>query len=182
MSQVQGSVVALVTASSAGLGAAVAKRLAQTGARVVVNYYNSSDKANALVDELNSESPVAGQDETSGRRHIAVQADLNVRSDIERLIEETVQAMGRLDIVVSNHGWTTFTNFMNLNENLNEDDWDHCFSMNVKSPLYLFQAAKKHLEATEGSFTTVSSLSGVKPGGSCLVRGLYSDNSSFPAC
>ncbi|EXJ69165.1 alcohol dehydrogenase [Cladophialophora psammophila CBS 110553] len=163
--------VALVTASSAGLGAAVARSLANIGARIVINYCHSREKAEALVSELHLQrkGSIADEEAACKNRYIAIQADLNVRSDIKKLVEETVQAMGRLDIVISNHGWTTFTNFMNIEENIDEEDWDHCFSMNVKSPLLLFHAAKKHLEATEGSFLTVSSVSGIKPGGSCLA-------------
>ncbi|OAG38059.1 hypothetical protein AYO21_07781 [Fonsecaea monophora] len=172
MSTSESDFVALVTASSAGLGAAVARRLAKLGARVVINYCNSRGKADALIEELNAQYPgsPSNEDTPGTKQYVAIQADLNKRSDIQRLVDEAIQHMGRLDMVVSNHGWTTFTNFMNLDENVNEDDWDHCFSMNVKSPLFLFHAAKNHLEATCGSFTTVSSLSGIKPGGSCLLN------------
>lgn len=85
------------------------------------------------------------------------------------MVEETVTKMGRLDLVVSNHGWTKIRNFQNLDDNVEESDWDICFNMNVKSHLYLFHAAKKHLEASGGSFITTASLAGVKPGGSSLV-------------
>ncbi|KIW79155.1 hypothetical protein Z517_05767 [Fonsecaea pedrosoi CBS 271.37] len=174
MSTSESDFVALVTASSAGLGAAVARRLAKLGARVVINYCNSRGKADALIEELNAQYPgsPSNGDTPGTKQYGAIQADLNKRSDIQRLVDEAIQHMGRLDMVVSNHGWTTFTNFMNLDENVNEDDWDHCFSMNVKSPVFLFHAAKNHLEATCGSFTTVSSLSGIKPGGSCLEWGM----------
>lgn len=165
--------VVLVTASSAGLGAAVAKSFARRGARVVINYCNSREKADALVEELYARYSTPGAHaahSTGNSQYVAIQADLNIRSDIKQLIEQTVQLMGRLDILISNHGWTTFTNFMNIDENLNEADWDRCFNMNIKSHLFLFHAAKEHLEASEGSFITISSISGIKPGGSCLVR------------
>lgn len=166
--------VALVTASSAGLGAAVAKAFARQGARVVINYCNNREKADALVEELYalySTPGAAHATHSTGKvQYVAIQADLNIRSDINGLIEQTVQLMGRLDILISNHGWTTFTNFMNIDENINEPDWDRCFNINIKSHLFLFHAAKEHLEASEGSFITISSISGIKPGGSCLVR------------
>jgi len=92
------------------------------------------------------------------------------RSDITRLVKETVDTMGRLDVVVSNQGWTKVTNFFDLEDNLEEDVWDKCFNYNVKSHLYLFHAAKPHFEANEdgGSFVTVASLAGVRPSGSSL--------------
>jgi NAD(P)-dependent dehydrogenase (short-subunit alcohol dehydrogenase family) len=77
--------------------------------------------------------------------------------------------MGRLDLVVSNQGWTRIRNFYDLDENVDEGDWDRCFNMNVKSHLFLFHAARKHLEKSGGSFITVASLAGVKPSGSSVV-------------
>lgn len=76
--------------------------------------------------------------------------------------------MGRLDVVVSNAGWTRITNFMNMDEQVLEDDWDKCFLYNVKSHLWLAYAAKTHLEQTEGAFITTASVAGVKPSGSSL--------------
>lgn len=77
--------------------------------------------------------------------------------------------MERLDVVVSNHGWTRMSNFMNLDDNVVEEDWDKCFNFNVKSHLFLMHAAKRHLEETEGAFITTASVAGVKPSGSSLV-------------
>ena len=57
-------------------------------------------------------------------------------SEVQRLIEQTISTIGRLDVVVSNAGWTRITNFMNLDEAMADDDRDRCFSMNVKSQLY----------------------------------------------
>jgi NAD(P)-dependent dehydrogenase (short-subunit alcohol dehydrogenase family) len=77
--------------------------------------------------------------------------------------------MGRLDLVVSNHGWTKRRNFYDLDDNMEERDWDTCFTMNVKSHLWLFHAAKDALNESEGSFITAASLAGVVPGGSSMV-------------
>jgi len=77
--------------------------------------------------------------------------------------------MGRLDVVFSNAGWTRLQNFMNLDENVNDEDWDRCFNMNVKCHLYLMHAAKKHLDAAKGTFITTSSVAGVFPAGSSLA-------------
>lgn len=89
---------------------------------------------------------------------------------IQRLVSETVSTMGRLDVVISNAGWTRLTNFFNLEEQVSEEDWDRCFNVNVKSHLWLLYAAKPHLEKSEGggSFLTVASLAGVRPSGSSL--------------
>lgn len=159
--------VALITASSAGLGAAVAKALAPNY-RVVVNYFSRPEKANEVIKECESIPPQYSS--SSGPRFHTIQGDMGKRSDIEKLVTETVDTMGRLDVVVSNQGWTKVTNFFDLEDNLDEEMWDKCFNYNVKSHLYLFHAAKPHMEANEegGSFVTVASLAGVRPSGSSL--------------
>ncbi|EHK98433.1 hypothetical protein M7I_5733 [Glarea lozoyensis 74030] len=67
--------------------------------------------------------------------------------------------------------WTRMRNFQNLDENVEESDWDTCFNFNVKSHLFLFHAAKPHLEKSEGSFLSTASLAGITPGGSSLEWG-----------
>ncbi|KAG0644957.1 putative oxidoreductase 1 [Hyphodiscus hymeniophilus] len=160
--------VALITAGSAGLGAAIASKLAAAQMRIVINYASNSARATELVKSLSDALPPT--ETTSEPRFIAIQADLAKRADIVRLVEESVRAMGRLDVVVSNGGWTRFSNFNNLDEGVIESDWDQCFNMNVKSHLFLMHASKEHLEATEGALITTSSVASVKPSGSSLVR------------
>lgn len=161
--------VALVTASSAGLGAAIAKALAFE-MRVVINYNSSVDRANNVLEDLESIASTSRHDSHIPEpRCLAIQADISKRSEIQRLVSETVAQMGRLDVVVSNAGWTRVTNFMDLNDNLDEHDWDRCFNVNVKSHLFLLHAARADLDAAEGAFITVASVAGIKPSGSSLV-------------
>lgn len=163
--------VALVTASSAGLGAACVKALSPHF-RVVVNYHSRPEKAASLIEEASAISPSypSSSSSSSNPRFTSIQADLSQRSEIKRLVQETVDKMGRLDVVVSNQGWTRVTNFFDLDDQVVEEDWDRCFNMNVKSHLWLLYAAKPYLEASEGggSFITVASLAGVRPSGSSL--------------
>ncbi|KAF2158257.1 short-chain dehydrogenase [Myriangium duriaei CBS 260.36] len=158
--------VALISASSAGLGAATAKVLAAAGFRVVINYNSSAEKAQALVREIQGQ--LDDQSVTSPRC-IAIQADVSQRDGIKHLVEKTIEAMHRLDVVVSNQGWTRMRRFYDLDENVDEDDWDMCFRMNVKSHLFLFHATKPFLASTNGVFITVASLAGVVPSGSSLA-------------
>lgn len=168
--------VALVTASSAGLGAATVKALAPYF-RVVVNYHSRLEKAEEVIKEA-SAIPLAHQQNGSIKaeepRFHAIKADVSKRSEIERLVSETVSKMGRLDVVVSNAGWTRLTNFFDIDQQVNEDDWDRCFNVNVKSHMWLLYAAKPHLEKTAetegvgGAFVTIASLAGVRPSGSSL--------------
>lgn len=161
--------VALVTASSAGLGAACVKALARDF-RVVVNYYSRPEKAETVIKEAEAVQPSYSSSSSSGPRFTSIQADMGQRSEIQRLVQETVEKMGRLDVVVSNQGWTRITNFFDFDDQVREEDWDRCFNLNVKSHLWLMQAAKPYLEISEGggSFVTVASLAGVRPSGSSL--------------
>ncbi|PQE05849.1 hypothetical protein CJF31_00004613 [Rutstroemia sp. NJR-2017a BVV2] len=164
--------VALITASSAGLGAAVARLMASHNVRVVLNYNSSAEKAQNLVGELKElSSSSGGKNEEKGEeeRYIAVQADMSRKEDVKKLVDEAVARMGRLDVVVSNHGWTRIRNFQNLDENVEEEDWDRCYNMNVKSHLWLFHAVKPWLEKTDGGFISTGSVAGVKPSGSSMA-------------
>lgn len=163
--------VALVTASSAGLGAAIAKSLSPSF-RVVINYFSRPEKAAEVVKECEALSSFTNPPDSvpPSPQFCTVQADVSKRSDVQRLVKETINTMGRLDVVVSNAGWTRLTDFTNLDEQLIEEDWDRCFNLNVKSHLWILAAARPYLEATEdgGSFITVASLAGVRPSGSSL--------------
>ncbi|KUI54073.1 Granaticin polyketide synthase putative ketoacyl reductase 2 [Cytospora mali] len=177
--------IALITAGSAGLGATVAELFARNGMRVVINYASNAQRAEDLVAKLKSITTLQPQD---GRTdYHAIKADLSSRTDVERLVEEAVQAMcppqatasttkKKLDVVFSNGGWTQIRNLFDLEDNMVDDDWDRCFTMNVKSHLWLMHAAKPYLEASwdeearqSGSFITTASLAGVKVSGSSLA-------------
>jgi NAD(P)-dependent dehydrogenase (short-subunit alcohol dehydrogenase family) len=177
--------VVLVTASSAGLGAATARAFASRGVNVVVNYLSNRAKAENLVQELatldprpqkSSHSDASGVDAATltKPRFIAIHADVSQRLEIIRLVGQTLEQMGRLDAVISNQGWTRMRNFFSLDENVEEEDWDKCFNVNVKSHLFLFHAAREHLDKSRGAFVSVASLAGVKPSGSSVVCGYLS--------
>lgn len=162
--------VALVTASSAGLGAACVKALAPHY-RVVVNYYSRPEKAEEVIKEA-SAIPALYELTADTPRFIALQADIADRKNIQNLVKKTVDRMGRLDVIVSNAGWTRVTDFMDLDDQVLEEDWDRCYNVNVKSHLWLLYAAKPHFDANGedgGSFITVASLAGVRPSGSSVA-------------
>ncbi|KAK7216284.1 hypothetical protein V2G26_004287 [Clonostachys chloroleuca] len=79
--------------------------------------------------------------------------------------------MGRIDVVLSNGGWTKFRNTASIDDNVFEEDWDRLFNMNVKCHLWLLQASKQYLDETEGAFITTASLSSVTGVGSSLAYG-----------
>ncbi|KAK1536229.1 short-chain dehydrogenase [Colletotrichum paranaense] len=163
---------ALITAGSAGLGAATAKLFARNGYSVVINYANNSDRADALVKELESLSSTSPSSTEGGQRqHFhAIKADLSSRAETSALVKSAADALGgRLDVLFSNSGWTRLRNIADLDDNVDEDDWDRCFNMNVKSHLFLMHAARPYLDEAEGAFITTASLAGVKVSGSSLA-------------
>ncbi|KAF7174194.1 hypothetical protein CNMCM5623_006681 [Aspergillus felis] len=159
--------VALITGASRGVGAAIARCLAKEGMNVVINYNSDPVPAERLLQEMRAlnQAKLPGANVS---HYAAIQANMADRNGIQQLVQETIQAMGRLDVVVSNVGWTRMTDFMNLEEADNETDWDRCFSMNVKSHFQLFRACQEHLERSEGVFIATASVAGVKPSGSSL--------------
>ncbi|KAI1459035.1 NAD(P)-binding protein [Annulohypoxylon moriforme] len=159
--------VALITAGSAGLGAAASRLFAKNGFRVVVNYANNDERANKLLAELPALSTIPR--DSPGENFAAIKADLGSRDDINRLVKETVDRFGRLDVVFSNGGWTRFRGMTSIDDNAYEEEWDRTFNLNVKSHMWLMHAAKKHLEETEGAFITTASIAGVIPSGSSLA-------------
>src|SRR2546426_11091811 len=86
--------VAVVTGASKGIGAAIAKHLADEGAALVVNYASSKQGADRVVAEIKG----------TGGRAVAVQADVSKHADIKRLFAEANKAFGRLDVLVNNAG------------------------------------------------------------------------------
>ena len=84
--------VTIVTGASNGIGRAIAERLAEDGAIVVVNYNQSDEKAKQVITGI----------QATGGKAVAVQADMSQVADARRLVIETVKQCGRLDILVNN--------------------------------------------------------------------------------
>src|SRR6266545_8335851 len=84
--------VAIVTGASKGIGAGIAKGLAEAGAAVVVNYASSREGADRVMAEI----------ENAGGKTVAVQANISNIADVETMFDKAVSAFGRLDVLVNN--------------------------------------------------------------------------------
>src|SRR5690349_15842996 len=114
--------VAIVTGGNSGIGRAMAVELAREGAAVVINYVRDPAAAAALTEEI-------GQ---SGGKAIAVQGDVTRLEDIQRLIDQAVQAFGRLDILVNNAGVETRTSLLDTTEH----DFDFVMAVNIRGAFF----------------------------------------------
>ena len=123
--------VALVTGSSSGIGQAIAIRLAAEGADVVVDYRSKPDGAVATVAKI----------EASGRRAIAVQADISKIADTQKLVDEAYSQLGRCDILVNNAGVEKNAAFWDVTE----ADYDLVLDVNLKGAFFLTQAFVRKL-------------------------------------
>ncbi|PLB46938.1 NAD(P)-binding protein [Aspergillus steynii IBT 23096] len=151
---------ALITAGSRGLGAVVAQKFAAEGCNVAINYVSSKDAAEKLASDLQAQYNV---------KAITIQGDASLQSDCSKTVKTTIEQLGGLDIVVSNAGWTRITRFADLDAT-NEEDWDRCWSTNVKGNLWLFKEALPTFNANPegGVFLITSSTAAVTAIGSSL--------------
>jgi len=150
-----GDKVALVTGSTSGIGEAVVRRLVPEGYRVVVNSVKSVDAGEKLVAELGSE--VAHY----------IQGDVAVLDDAQRLVRETIDRFGRLDVLVNNAGTTQVIPHADL-ETATAEVFRRLYDVNVIGAWQLIVAAMPHLRETSGCVVNVSSLAGVRPQGSSI--------------
>jgi pteridine reductase len=139
--------VALVTGSAKRLGRAVALRLAQEGADVVVHYRTSAAEAESAVAEI----------EKLGRRAVSIAADLDRVSEIKRLFDETAKQFGRLDILVN-----SAANFIPASMvSTTEEIWDASLDANLKAPFFCAQAAAPLLRRTKGTIVNFADTGGL---------------------
>jgi len=128
----------LVTGSSGPICAAIVKRLAQDGASVVINHASNEAAAKEVADEINSIRSGAA---------VTIKADVSTVESCKYLLNETLKAFGRIDILVLNAG---IMGLKPLRE-VDEKDFDDHFFINVKGPFFLVQAAEPHLKEGEGT-------------------------------
>jgi 3-oxoacyl-[acyl-carrier protein] reductase len=133
---------ALVTGAARGIGAGIARALADRGADVAITYERSADLAAELVREL----------EKKGRRAVAIQADSADPIAVKRSVEQAVQALGGLDILVNNAGIAR----VGALADTSLEDIDALLHINVRAPLVAAQAAIPHLKAG-GRIVTIGS-------------------------
>lgn len=143
--------VAIVTGGASGFGAAIARRLSQAGAAVMVADLNAQG-GQSMAAELNA----------AGGRAQSVVCDVALQADYQRMVDTTLAELGGLDIVVNNAG-TTHRNKPALQ--VTEEEFDRVYRVNLKSIYWSAQCAIPHfVEQGKGVIVNVASTTGVRPG------------------
>ncbi len=151
-----GGRVALVTGSSSGIGEQVARRLSALGATVVVNSSSSVEAGEAVAASLPNEA-------------LYLQADVGDQAQAHALVDRTVDAFGRLDVLVNNAGWTSVVDHADL-DGLTDDIMRRTFEVNVFGTWWVTKRAIPHLRRSDDpSIVMTTSIAGLRPVGSSIA-------------
>lgn len=137
--------VVLITGASSGIGAALARQVAQEGARVVLTA-RRTERLDQLSTELNQ----------MGVETLAIPCDVTDRASVDACIGRVIQDWGRLDVVVANAGFGVSGSF----NRLTADDFHRQFDTNIFGVIHILKAAAPHLEASQGRAAIIGSVNG----------------------
>jgi len=141
--------VAIVTGSARGIGQAIALKLAEVGADVVVN------DIEAAAEPLES---VATEIRSKNRQSLAVTADVSSTEDVNRLVETAVSTLGKIDILVNNAGVTRDQLIMRMSD----EDWDTVLDIDLKSAFLCTRATVRHMiKQRWGRIINIASITGL---------------------
>ena len=140
---------AIVTGGSIGIGAIIAKVLAQEGADVAINYRKHADEANQVGKEI----------EAMGRKCLVVQADVSSFDDAQKMVDNVVEEFGGIDLLVCNAG----INRDSVIWKMTEEQWDQVMTINLKGYFNYVRAVVPHLRAQKsGKIVLVTSINGLR--------------------
>lgn len=142
--------VVLITGAAHRIGATTAKLLHQNGMNIVLHYRGSREQAQALQKELNDKRE---------NSVILIQVDLHITNGLSALIEESVKAWGRLDVLINNASSFYPTKMGKATE----EQWDDLIGSNLKAPFFLSQAATPHLKKTNGCIVNIVDIHAERP-------------------
>ncbi|MEL6814250.1 MAG: 3-oxoacyl-[acyl-carrier-protein] reductase [Cyanobacteria bacterium J06598_3] len=140
--------VAIITGSSRGIGKAAAMAIAAEGAKIVVNYANSSGAADEVVAAIKA----------GGGEAIALQADVSKADQVDAMIKATMDAFGRIDVLVNNAGITRDTLLLRMKP----ADWQAVIDLNLTGVFLCTRAVSKiMLKQRSGRIINISSVAGL---------------------
>jgi 3-oxoacyl-[acyl-carrier protein] reductase len=128
--------VVIVTGAGSGIGRACAELFAEEGATVVVESLTASEA-----------EPVAAGIRERGYPAVAMQGDVSIAADVERIVAETIREFGRIDVLISNAGVQLVVESIEL---VSEEDWDRVIDVNLKAAFLLTKAVVPHMKRQGG--------------------------------
>lgn len=139
---------AIVTGGSRGIGKAIALKLAEKGANIVVNYTSSPDKAMEVVEQIKE----------MGREALAIKADVSKEEDVSSLVKEVGKQFSSIDILINNAGITRDTLLIRMKD----EDWDRVIDVNLKGTYLCTKlVAKKMMKQRSGKIVNITSVVGI---------------------
>ena len=151
--------VALVTGASGGLGAVTARILADHGVHLAVTHLGHRDEAAELCRQI----------EAKGRRSVLVHLDQTDPASCSAAVEATVNALGRLDILINNAAWNDPVPFSDV-DSLTPEIWDRAMHTNLRGPFLMTRAAAHHLkQRDQGRVVNIAGVPGLVPTGSIAL-------------
>ena len=144
--------VVLITGSSSGIGAVTAEEFSKAGAQVVITG-RDGQKLSEVGKECLKVSP-------KGLKPLEVVADVSNEEDCKRLIDSTINAFGKLDVLVNNAAMGAASSVTDPNI---LETFDRLMAINVRSVVTLTHHSVKHLEKTKGNIINISSIAGLAP-------------------
>ncbi|WP_040282375.1 SDR family NAD(P)-dependent oxidoreductase [Psychroserpens damuponensis] len=142
----------LITAGAQGIGESITRHFIDSGAHVAIHYFSSADTANELTAYAKSK----------GLKAVAISGDLTKEADANALVEQTVDALGSLDILINNAGSLVARKLLNEME---AEFWHKVMDINLTSMMFVTRAAAPHLAKKEhSSIVNLASLAGRKGG------------------
>ena len=140
----------LVTGASQGIGAGIARRFAEAGANVLAHYRSNEAAMAIVISEI----------ESRGGTALSASAELTDRKDVTRLVEETRERFGSLDVLVNNAGMFPNADLIDMTE----DQWRAMFAANLDTAMFCTQAAARAMkEHGGGAILNIASISGMNP-------------------
>jgi glucose 1-dehydrogenase len=138
--------VAIVTGSSQGIGRGIARRFAQEGASVVINYSRNPEPAREAMAEV----------EAAGASALMLKANLGDVAEVRKLVADTIAHFGGVDILVNNAGVEKHAAFWDVTE----EDYDAVLDVNLKGVFFATQAVVRYMREAKkpGKIVTVSSV------------------------
>lgn len=139
---------AIVTGAGRGIGEAIARELAATGANVVINYATSAERAQKLAQELQTEH---------GVKTLVVQADVTDFDQVGEMVKKTLDTFGQIDILVNNSGITRDKTLRKMSK----EDWDQVIAVDLTSVFNCTKHVLSHmLDRKSGRIVSISSFVG----------------------